>query len=677
MALVDERLIELGWEPIAVEGKIPRTKYWQTLPRTVSTLADERRQCPNATNTGIRCGQISAVDIDLIIESQVAAMRALAFEALGETPLERTGMKGVLLAYRNAAPCAKINVTYQNPNGPGRPRAVEILGAGQQFVAYGLHPDTGLAYRWAALDPSLIAPEELPLVTPERLREFAAQAVALLASWGYKEARMTGERVKRDTPAGFEPDSHEAIAEAQRHLRALVERGDVPKDGNRNALTHAVAVRLCCIGVGEDTCVEMMREQWTKHGDEPDEGLEYVVDRAYNHPATDQNPPGSELGRWAPLTGDVFKAALDKLRSNPLLTSAAAQASPYPHTRISDAVRRPPPTYHDRLMLLTHVPLGSVNMIFAKHSNYKTTLVFNHLLATMAERPELRVMMVIGEGSGGFGPKTVQAGIALWNKLHPEQPVTPEWFDERFALVEEMPQLTDDASVADWCEKYLGNNPWGVPHIIIFDTLATAMAGANLSATESATSALRRLTQIATKLHCDIFFVHHQSLGSKDDPRGAGSEFWANNVESVLFLRFDREHGYVEVKSAKNRWGADLSVRFGVQKAGITFCDGSTGEHVATHELPPGHPDRPENEAATKRRSMVDLKNEILRHVAFGGKSPPTADKLREAMGSTADTTQVKIAMKELLQIDALVLKKDPSRLEIGTVQPPKHAVEH
>ena len=75
-----------------------------------------------------------------------------------------------LLVYRTLEPFPKLKI-------PG----LEILGAGQQFVAFGVHPDIGQPYDWPLGESPLDIPiGALPLVDQEVCAEFMAEAAALI-----------------------------------------------------------------------------------------------------------------------------------------------------------------------------------------------------------------------------------------------------------------------------------------------------------------------------------------------------------------------------------------------------------------------------------------------------------------------------------------------------------------
>ena len=112
---------------------------------------------PNCTNTGILCDDLAGLDIDVPVPELAAEIEILAISMLGPTSLRRIGQAPKsLLAYRTTAAVAKM-ATPELFLPDGTKLQVEILGAGQQFVAYGEHPDTGHEYVWTETGPDVVA----------------------------------------------------------------------------------------------------------------------------------------------------------------------------------------------------------------------------------------------------------------------------------------------------------------------------------------------------------------------------------------------------------------------------------------------------------------------------------------------------------------------------------------
>lgn len=120
---------------------------------------------------GIACGDIVAIDIDIVQDREVVLkIDALARDMLGDTPALRIGLSPKrLLAYRSNAPFS------------GFKRApLEILARGQQFVALGVHPETGEPYYWPGESLLDLDISELPLVTEAACRAFVQAAWELI-----------------------------------------------------------------------------------------------------------------------------------------------------------------------------------------------------------------------------------------------------------------------------------------------------------------------------------------------------------------------------------------------------------------------------------------------------------------------------------------------------------------
>ena len=202
-------LIDNGYEPVVVDGKRPVADGWQIGPVTAERIRAERADYPNATNTGLCTGHLVGIDIDLRDAGHAERMRVLASEILGPSTYTRVGSKGCMICYKNETSIKKITISA---DGVGKPK-VEILGTGQQFVAYGIHPDTGKPYEWIGAawgaEPLQAPLGDLPEVTPEKLREFAKRAAAALTNLGYVEVKVTGdigERVEEPTPSAASGD---------------------------------------------------------------------------------------------------------------------------------------------------------------------------------------------------------------------------------------------------------------------------------------------------------------------------------------------------------------------------------------------------------------------------------------------------------------------------------------
>jgi hypothetical protein len=120
---------------------------------------------------GIPTGTVIGTDIDIKDDAALASrLEQLTRQALGDTPAVRFGLRPKrLLVYRAAEPLAGMKA-----------HPIEVLGLGQQFVAFADHPDTGRPYQWAQESPADLPAETLPLVDETMIRAFLDRALELM-----------------------------------------------------------------------------------------------------------------------------------------------------------------------------------------------------------------------------------------------------------------------------------------------------------------------------------------------------------------------------------------------------------------------------------------------------------------------------------------------------------------
>lgn len=124
-------------------------------------------------NVGVRTDDLAVIDID-IYEPDVAARVTEAVEArFGIAPKRIGQAPKVALVYLAKEPGRKItSPTWVDPDDPaGRAQRVEVLGQGNQFIAFGIHPGTKEPYRWVGESLTDRATWDLPVMDRN---EFAA-----------------------------------------------------------------------------------------------------------------------------------------------------------------------------------------------------------------------------------------------------------------------------------------------------------------------------------------------------------------------------------------------------------------------------------------------------------------------------------------------------------------------
>lgn len=197
------RLFEMGYKPVPIyphdagipsAGKRPIGTSWQN--RAALATPDQIRRWEPG-NTGVLCGRLIGLDLDILDPALSEQVDALAEQMLGATPLHRIGRAPKRLrCYRAAVPMAKVE-TPELFLADRTKVQVEALGEGQQFVAYGIHPETLQEYSWPESGPDVIPLDDLPEVQPGALKAFVAAAEVMLRAAG---GLTKSEREGKSTP---------------------------------------------------------------------------------------------------------------------------------------------------------------------------------------------------------------------------------------------------------------------------------------------------------------------------------------------------------------------------------------------------------------------------------------------------------------------------------------------
>jgi hypothetical protein len=151
------------------------------------------RTWPSARNTGILTRCAPALDLDILNEPAAIACEDFVRERYEERGpiMVRIGKPPKrLIVFRTLDPFLKVTANFVGERG----EKVELLAAGQQFAAHGLHP-TGQPYRWHGGEPWTIAHDDLPYLHLDEAHQLVADVVKILTTeFGYQRARSPPHR---------------------------------------------------------------------------------------------------------------------------------------------------------------------------------------------------------------------------------------------------------------------------------------------------------------------------------------------------------------------------------------------------------------------------------------------------------------------------------------------------
>lgn len=218
-----------------------------------------------------------AIDIDCYDEEIVQGVIDYCTKLIGEAPVRVGKAPKKLLMYVADTPFSKITSDrYYDPENPEvdpkrSGQRVEILGNGQQFVAYHTHPDTGKPYVWTEewMNPLELAALDLPVLTMDQAKLVCTEFERLcrVAGWekvGDGSASMAPEGEESDDPMAEIPPPSETPEEVERVKSALEAiKGDVAStydyDQWRNVLFALKWTRW--------DCAEALAREWSESSD--------------------------------------------------------------------------------------------------------------------------------------------------------------------------------------------------------------------------------------------------------------------------------------------------------------------------------------------------------------------------------------------------------------------------
>lgn len=160
------RLFDLGYEPLPIipGKKWPAEEEWQKIHITSDWVAGKAANGAGSWGIGVRTGTgviaIYAADFDFYDKDVTKRVYESFTERFGQAPVRVGQAPKALAVYSGAPGQAKMQAEFVSQDG--KAHKFELLGAGQQFVAYGIHPDTGKPYKWVTDPIDTVETWELP-----------------------------------------------------------------------------------------------------------------------------------------------------------------------------------------------------------------------------------------------------------------------------------------------------------------------------------------------------------------------------------------------------------------------------------------------------------------------------------------------------------------------------------
>jgi hypothetical protein len=180
-------LVEFGYEPVPIKPgtKAPTWAGWQD-----GHPPEHYLPAAGTWGVGILCRTTPAIDLDIRSRALVRLLVDLADDTIGGAPVRYGQAPKALIPFNAEAPFPKVLSRWFALPGEDyrsedyRPHRGEVLGDGQQFVAYAVHPSTKRPYRWARGDLMQQWRIDLPYLDGATAKRFIKAAEQVFFAFG-------------------------------------------------------------------------------------------------------------------------------------------------------------------------------------------------------------------------------------------------------------------------------------------------------------------------------------------------------------------------------------------------------------------------------------------------------------------------------------------------------------
>ncbi len=530
--------------PIKPRSKAPDVKSgWQNLRLTEAEIflridVEGQGGCGVGVLTGVGEFPVAGIDADITHRK----LNRLFRKWFTKWAVKRFGRESVIPERVGQAPKFLLVVRAAEPGWPKRVSAafgknrMEFLGAGQQFVAYGIHESTGRPYTWHDVGGGLafLPAAELPVVEQTDLDEIIEKFEQLAEELGLERTKARSEPSTAPAKSDAAPVQTNQTAAIGRAIGVL-QNAEPAVEGNRDNSVYAVAAQMHDLGVERLAAiplVDQLYNQWCQPPKSYKDVLR-IVNSVY------RNSRGS-FGNAAPeadFTAVTVGEAVTPKRRLQVLPASKFEIE------FQRALRE---TWTVQGVLLEKVPVVAM---YGTPKSGKTFLALDLGLSVASgvdwhgrRVKQQRVLYLAGEGGRGLIRRakawSVARGVSLdeLNNFHmiPRAVALDDPAQLR-ELIEAIEELTRDAA------------PLG---LLIADTVSRCMAG-----DENATVDMSRFVRACDELHrvtgATIMLVHH---AGKDQSRGMrGSNVLLAGVDLELRVKREGDVTVLEATAARDQ----------------------------------------------------------------------------------------------------------------------------
>jgi hypothetical protein len=534
--------------------------------------ADERdygRWHAMGAGVGVRTGAgLVAIDADTLDEACAIIVRDAIREAIGETPIRVGRSPKALYLVRCDLPVQYQRIEFGPLTDKGnRAWRVELLTDSRQFVAEGIHPQTGRPYHW----PKPIVPfAQLPAVQPGDLTALLTTLSGRLPDCGPVKKEGGAASVDQASLRGDPATVRKAVAAIPNASEHFPSRESYLAIGF--AIKAAVADETEALDIFEDWCArwtdgendpDVVRADWSRMKGPFRRGARWLYEQA------------EALGNGAFSIGEVWLDNLDA-PANPFAALEVVTATEA-HTQnsVPEPIKwvrprewegvEPPEREWD---VVGWVPRYEVTLLYGDGGIGKTLAV--HQLATAfaagvpwlgQETKRRRVMCFFCEDSSEeLLRRQIDINRALgvtWAEIDERLRIASrKYLDNLFILWDRHTGAMKRQAV--WQQLLDDARAFGA-EVLIVDTIADTYGGSEIDRGQVNAFVKSCLGRLAKEINGSVIALGHPSLSGKTSGSGtSGSTAWSNAVRSRMYLRYPKgvDKGNIrEIEGMKLNYG--------------------------------------------------------------------------------------------------------------------------
>jgi hypothetical protein len=497
-------LIRAGFDivPIKSGGKFPTLDQWQKVRAETCDLTAWLDNGYATGGVGVQTRQTPAIDLDISDVTVVAEMLDWCAERFGAAPMRTGRAPRQLLVFQTDAPFRKRSSTKYRDPVTDEHHQIEVLGDGQQFVAFAVHPGTGEPYRWGTKELGATEHFMLPVLNETDVDDLFSHFESVVpASWEVYRKKKNAS-------------SQEYVAP---ELRALV-HAKAPLQLSRKQIGKALKATEARADEYEDwiACGMALYHQfdgdhdglacwnrWSQASDKYDDHMQelkwsgFAVDLQHSRPIT-----------FATVLAWQKEATRHQIR--PL---------DFPLLHVSDLLSRLGPV---NWLIDGVLEANTTGLFYGDPGTYKSFLVLDQALHIAIGRDwhghavqQGPVIYIAGEGHGGLARR-----VAAWQTEHGIDLSGEDiYFSERAAsLYDEESALQVVEAVGEIASRT------DRPAVVIIDTLARNFGGGDENSNTDMGVFLDHVDRLIRHAYsATVIVVHHTGQAAKDRARGASA----------------------------------------------------------------------------------------------------------------------------------------------------------